>query len=184
MRIKRETYEKVNDLLVAGTASFADIKLAYPELLEEVIHAIYLRKAHHDARSSLRKISALKLRIDHLYNVYQIFYPYAPHHLAYIVRFKELSEKKQGAENIIEMMAEHYFKAPPCIMARMVLKSYLSKTLHGTNAIAAGASKYLTSPDEIEDKLLSVNIARCIEIDEVYSPKMDIYRQYDRLQCY
>ncbi len=74
-------------------------------------------------------------------------------------------------------MAANYFRVPPCIMARMVLKSYLSRTVHGTNAIAAGASKFLTSPHEIQDDLLSANIARCIEIDEIYSPRMDIYRQ-------
>lgn len=75
-------------------------------------------------------------------------------------------------------MSINYYKVPPCIMARMVLKSYLSRTLHGTNAIAAGASKYLTSPDEIEDRMLSANIAHCIKIDKTYSPQMDIYRQY------
>lgn len=81
------------------------------------------------------------------------------------------------ADNIIEMMSLNYYRVPPCIMARMVLKSYLSKTLHGTNAIAAGASKFLTNPNEIEDKRLARNITRCIEIDDVYSPRMDVYRR-------
>lgn len=77
-------------------------------------------------------------------------------------------------------MAQHYYRVPPCIMARMVLKSYLSLTLTG-NAIAAGASKYLTSPDDIEDRLLARNIAHCVQVDDMYSPAMDVYRQYARL---
>lgn len=95
-----------------------------------------------------------------------------------IFRFTELSESSQEADNIIELMAQNYYRVPPCIMARMVLKSYLSRSLQGTNAIAAGASKFLTCPGEIEDRCLSRNIARCIEIDDVYSPRMDVYRRY------
>lgn len=95
-----------------------------------------------------------------------------------MVRFQQMAEHAQDADRIIEMMAGNYYRVPPCIMARMVLKSYLSRTLHGSNAIAAGASKFLTSPNEIEDKQLSLNIARCIDIDDVYSPRMDVYRRY------
>lgn len=62
-------------------------------------------------------------------------------------------------------------------MARMVLKSYLSSTLTG-NAIAAGASKCLTSPESIEDRALALNISHCVEIDDLYSPQMDVFRQY------
>lgn len=88
-----------------------------------------------------------------------------------------MAANAEDADNIIELMSVNYYRVPPCIMARMVLKSYLSKTLHGTNAIAAGASKFLASPDAIEDKMLAKNITRCIEIDDVYSPRMDVYRR-------
>lgn len=92
-------------------------------------------------------------------------------------RFKQLESTTSEPDGIIEAMAQTYYKVPPCIMARMVLKSYLSRTLSGTNAIAAGASRCLTSPDEIEDKLLARNINRCIEVDDAYSPRMDVYRR-------
>lgn len=92
-----------------------------------------------------------------------------------------MATNAEDSDNIIELMSHNYYRVPPCIMARMVLKSYLSRTLHGTNAIAAGASKFLTSPDEIEDKKLARNISRCIEIDDVYSPRMDVYRRYTAL---
>lgn len=68
MRIKRSVFEKINELLTDGQESFPVVKKAFPDIPDDTIHGINLRKAHHDARSSLRKISALKLRIDHLYN--------------------------------------------------------------------------------------------------------------------
>jgi hypothetical protein len=92
-------------------------------------------------------------------------------------RFRELSLKKPDDCRIIIEMAKQYYNVPPCIMARMILKSYLSLTLTG-NAVAAGASKCLTSPESIEDKVLSANIACCVEIDHLYSPQMDVVRQY------
>jgi len=70
MRLKKAVYEKINDMLQNGKASFPSILAAYPDLSEDVLFGVYLRKAHHDARASLRKISALKLRIDQLYYSY------------------------------------------------------------------------------------------------------------------
>lgn len=67
MRVKKAVYERINDMLVDGKRSFPHVKEAFPEISDDVLFGIYLRKVHHDARASLRKISALKLRIDHLY---------------------------------------------------------------------------------------------------------------------
>jgi hypothetical protein len=94
-----------------------------------------------------------------------------------VSRFRELSLQRPDDCKIIIELAKQYYRVPPCIMARMILKSYLSLTLTG-NAVAAGASKCLTSPESIEDKILSANIAYCVEVDDLYSPQKDVIRQY------
>lgn len=68
MRIEKAVYEKMNEMLTRGRESFPSIQERFPEMSDEFIFNVYLRKAHHDARSSLRKISSLKLRIDQLYH--------------------------------------------------------------------------------------------------------------------
>lgn len=70
MRIIRATFEKINDLLVDGCRSFPAVHAVYPDIPDDILYDIYLRKAHHDARSSLRKISALKLCTAHFYKQY------------------------------------------------------------------------------------------------------------------
>ncbi len=70
MRIKRNLFDKINELLTDGRNSFQLIQESFPDIDDDLLYQIYLRKAHHDARCSLRKISNLKLRIDHLYNSY------------------------------------------------------------------------------------------------------------------
>lgn len=70
MRLKKAVYDRINELLTDGKNSFPAVKAEYPDISEDVIFNVYLRKAHHDARASLRKISALKLRIDQLYYSY------------------------------------------------------------------------------------------------------------------
>lgn len=70
MRIIRATFERINDLLVDGCKSFPAVHAVYPDIPDDILYDIYLRKAHHDARSSLRKISALKLCTAHFYKQY------------------------------------------------------------------------------------------------------------------
>ena len=67
MRLKKAVYDRINELLVDGKKSFPAVMAEYPDISEDVLFGVYLRKAHHDARASLRKISSLKLRIDQLY---------------------------------------------------------------------------------------------------------------------
>lgn len=67
MRLEQQIYDQICQLLTDGKASIPRVQEAMPELSLGVIQSVYHRKAHHDARLSLRKISNLKLRIDYLY---------------------------------------------------------------------------------------------------------------------
>jgi len=88
----------------------------------------------------------------------------------------------EKSDDVIGKMATDYFRLPSCLMARLVLKSYQSMM----NAsfvpeknfnIANAASRYLYDPNSVTDENLRVNIRCCIENDDIFSPKMDVYRQ-------
>jgi hypothetical protein len=70
MRLKRQVYDQICQLITDGKDSLPAVQEAFPHIPEKVIKGVYHRKAHHDARHSLRSISNLRLRIDYLYMQY------------------------------------------------------------------------------------------------------------------
>jgi hypothetical protein len=73
MRLKRQVYDQICQLITDGKDSLPLVQEKFPEIPEKVIKGVYHRKAHHDARHSLRSISNLRLRIDYLYVQYYVF---------------------------------------------------------------------------------------------------------------